>query len=162
MSAEHTSIIEFVKEQLAIDPKDSKKFVAMQFGIISVLVVAATAGLIFFLGPVAVAGSVAMVAQIAITAIGGLVATYITGQAATEWKANTVLNTSAQTFAPAALPPENPEPLPVVVTNPGNDPVPVVGTPVEGSVVSLEPGAGGAAGNTPVSTKPFGAAATKE
>lgn len=164
--SDHANIIDFVKEQLASDPKDSKKFLAMQFGIFSVLIVAGTAGLIFFTGPIAVAGSVAMVAQIAITAIGGLVATYIGGQAAVEFKANAVLNTSAQ--QPSALQPSDGEPLPVVVTNPASDPVPVETAPQLGGGQMGSGGTGqmpvfnpnpGSTGTPP--SKPFGATATE-
>ncbi len=172
MTDHANSIIDFVQEQLKADPKDSKKFLAMQFGIFSVLIVAATAGLIFFLGPVTVAGSVAMVAQIAITAIGGLVATYIGGQSAVEFRANSVLNTSAQTYAPAALSPSDSEPLPVVVTNPASDPVPVetapggTGSPppnfAPGGTGSPPPNFAPGGTGSPVSTKPFSADATRE
>lgn len=164
MSTTHTSIVDFVKEQLSVDSRDSKKFVAMQLGIICTLVVSGCAGLIFFFGPVAVAGNVAMVAQISITAIGGLVATYIGGQAAVEFRANSVLNTSAQTFAPAALQSGDGEPMPVVVTNSERDRVPVETTP--------PPGGSGGSGNPPPNfnphpgttgtpPKPFGTTATE-
>lgn len=91
----HADILAFVKDQLATDPKDSKKFIAMQLGVIATLLVALCAGVLFFYGPITAAPFVAQVAQITITAVGGLVATYIGGQAAVEFKANAVLNTSA-------------------------------------------------------------------
>lgn len=153
-----TDIVQFVKAQLSTDSRDSKKWLSMQMGLISVLVVAGCAGLIFLFGPAAVASYVATVAQIAITAIGGLVATYITGQAATEWKANSVLNTSAQ--QPATLSPGNTEePTPVVITNPA--PIPVTetgGTGGTGQMPKFNPNSGST--GTPPS-KPFSASATE-
>lgn len=83
----------FVQDQLAVDPRDSKKFVMTQFGVFVVLGITLGAGALIYFVPL-VAGNIAALAQIAVTAVGGLVATYVGGQSAVEFRANSVLKSA--------------------------------------------------------------------
>jgi hypothetical protein len=89
------NIVEVIRTQLSTEPAESKKYRMVAHGMWIVMGIFGLATLVCYMKP-EIAGHIAGLAQMTVTAIGGLVAVYAGAQAAVEYKANSVLQTNQQ------------------------------------------------------------------
>lgn len=93
-----TNLFEFVKGQLAADPAQSKKFLAMLIGVSAMVLCFIIDAILFFYRP-DLAPHLVAITTILIPAIAGLIAVYLGAQGSVEVKANGVLQQQAQAIA---------------------------------------------------------------
>lgn len=111
-----------VRDQLATEPAESKKYRMVAHGMWSVIgLFCAAAGVCIVKSDIA--GPITSLATVAVTAVGGLVSVYAGAQAAVEFKANSVLQqtqANAQPIPPTTqiAPPAAPAPV-VTPATPG-------------------------------------------
>jgi len=102
-----------VREQLATEPAESKKYRMVAHGMWTVVGLFCAGAATCYIKP-EIAGHIGPLANVAITAVSGLVAVYAGAQAAVEYKANSVLQ-QTQTIAEPIPPtgaPTGPGPCP--------------------------------------------------
>ena len=99
------NVVELIRTQLATEPAESKKYRMVAHGMWNVIAVFCFASVLCYLKP-EIAGNIASLAQMVVTALGGLVSVYAGAQAVVEYKANSVLQTNQQnvTQSPSGQP----------------------------------------------------------
>lgn len=93
-----TNLFEFVKTQLAADPAQSKKFLAMLVGVGAIFFCFVIDAILFFYRP-DLAPHLVAITTILIPTVGATVGVYLGAQGSVEVKANGVLQQQAQAIA---------------------------------------------------------------
>lgn len=95
---DHANLFSFVREQLSINPAESKKFLMALNGIVALFLTFVIDATLFFLKP-ELAAPLVSITTILIPSLSGIVMIYLGAQGAVEVKANGVLQKQAQDLA---------------------------------------------------------------
>lgn len=98
VTLKQSNLFAFIREQLSVDPMQSKKFIVAMTALVSMVACFIIAAILFFVRP-DLAPHLVSITAILIPSIAGTAAVYLGAQGAVEVKANGVLQKQAQDLA---------------------------------------------------------------